>query len=109
MTTHLKSLPFYIATICSSKGGVGKTTLTANLGALLSDMGMRVLIIDADKQPSLSSYYPITERSSDGFTSLTVTFTGANSSAGWNFDIDWCEAVQIARYQKDEHYTWSWR
>ena len=70
MSTNLKSLPFYIATICSSKGGVGKTTLTANLGALLSDMGMRILIIDADKQPSLSSYYPITERSNDGFTSL---------------------------------------
>ena len=68
--TNLKTLPFYIATICSSKGGVGKTTLTANLGALLSDMGLRILIIDADKQPSLSSYYPITERSIDGFTSL---------------------------------------
>jgi len=35
-------------TITSTKGGVGKTTLTANLGALLADMGLRVLLIDAD-------------------------------------------------------------
>ena len=41
-------------TITSTKGGVGKTTLTANLGALLADMGQRVLLIDADAQASLS-------------------------------------------------------
>ncbi len=68
--TTLKNIPFYIATICSSKGGVGKSTLTANIGALLSDIGLRVLLIDADKQPTLSSWYPITERAPDGFTSL---------------------------------------
>ncbi len=31
---------------------------------------------------------------------------GANQSAGWNFDLDWFEPVQIARYERDEHYTW---
>lgn len=46
-------------TVTSTKGGVGKTTLTANLGALLADMGLRVLLIDADVQPSLSKYYPL--------------------------------------------------
>ena len=56
MSQKTKALPYYIATICSSKGGVGKTTLTANLGALLAELGLRVLLIDADKQPSLSSY-----------------------------------------------------
>ncbi|MFY7863873.1 ParA family protein [Roseateles sp.] len=48
-----------IFTIASTKGGVGKTTLTANLGALLADMGLRVLLIDADVQPSLSKYFPL--------------------------------------------------
>ena len=72
MSSITKHHPFLIATICSSKGGVGKTTLTANLAALLSDMGLRLLIIDADKQPSLSSYYPIIERSADGFVSLLM-------------------------------------
>ena len=46
-------------TVLSTKGGVGKTTLTANLGALLADMGLRVLLIDADVQPSLSKYFPL--------------------------------------------------
>jgi chromosome partitioning related protein ParA len=48
-----------IFTIASTKGGVGKTTLTANLGALLADMGLRVLLIDADVQPSLSKYFAL--------------------------------------------------
>src|SRR3989337_2154558 len=46
-------------TVISTKGGVGKTTLTANLGALFADMGLRVLMIDADVQPSLSKFYPL--------------------------------------------------
>jgi chromosome partitioning related protein ParA len=66
----LGKMPFYVATICSSKGGVGKTTLTANLGALLADIGLRTLLIDADKQPSLSSHYRLVKRAPDGFTSL---------------------------------------
>ncbi len=34
--------------ITSGKGGVGKTTVTANLGYQLSKIGMRVLIVDGD-------------------------------------------------------------
>lgn len=37
-----------IAAFASGKGGVGKTTLTANIGAALAQMGKRVLIIDLD-------------------------------------------------------------
>ena len=37
-----------IATITSGKGGVGKTTATANLGAALASMGYRTVCIDAD-------------------------------------------------------------
>jgi len=30
----------------------------------------------------------------------------ANKFAGWFFDINWYEDVQIARYKKNQHYTW---
>jgi len=46
-----------VVSVISTKGGVGKTTVTANLGGLLADAGLRVLLLDLDSQPTLSSYY----------------------------------------------------
>ncbi|HSE83533.1 MAG TPA: septum site-determining protein MinD [Thermodesulfobacteriota bacterium] len=37
-----------VIVITSGKGGVGKTTVTANLGAALASLGKRILTIDAD-------------------------------------------------------------
>lgn len=37
-----------VVTVTSGKGGVGKTTTTANLGIALARMGKRVVMIDAD-------------------------------------------------------------
>ena len=34
--------------ICSGKGGVGKTTLTANLGIALANSGATTAVLDAD-------------------------------------------------------------
>lgn len=34
--------------VCSVKGGVGKTTIAANLGAIFTKMGKRTLLVDAD-------------------------------------------------------------
>lgn len=60
-------------TVASTKGGVGKTTLTANLGALLADLGLRVLLIDADIQPSLSKYFALaSSRPSAGLTDVLL-------------------------------------
>ncbi len=62
--------PGIILSIISSKGGVGKTTLTANISGLLADQGSRVLVVDADAQPALSSYYPLTHRALFGLKNL---------------------------------------
>jgi cellulose biosynthesis protein BcsQ len=62
--------------IVSTKGRVGKTTLTANLGSILADLGQRVLLIDDDLQPTLSSYCRIL----DTVVSATVAYREAASA-----------------------------
>jgi septum site-determining protein MinD len=46
--TPVTSPPARIILICSGKGGVGKTTLTANLGIALAKLGERTTVLDAD-------------------------------------------------------------
>lgn len=58
----------FTITVLASKGGVGKTTTAANLGGLLHDIGLRVLLIDADIQPSLSRYYKLSHVAPQGLT-----------------------------------------
>ncbi len=38
----------YIITVASGKGGVGKSTITVNLGLLLAQRGKKVTVVDAD-------------------------------------------------------------
>ena len=44
----------HIVSVINYKGGVGKTTLTANLAAELAWRGHKVLMIDLDAQASLT-------------------------------------------------------
>ncbi len=60
-------------TVVATKGGVGKTTLSANIGGLLSDMGYRVLLVDADVQPSLSRYFSIAHQAPHGLTEMVMS------------------------------------
>lgn len=41
-------MPGRVITITSGKGGVGKTTATANIGVALAQRGRRVVVVDAD-------------------------------------------------------------
>ena len=46
-----------VVAIINNKGGVGKSTLTANLGGLLGHSGWRVLLVDLDHQGNLGLDY----------------------------------------------------
>lgn len=59
-----------VITFCSTKGGVGKSTKTANVGGLLADLNYKVLLIDGDPQGSLSSHYNIARKADAGLTNL---------------------------------------
>ncbi|WP_431700320.1 ParA family protein [Pseudomonas sp. BR20] len=65
-----------VVSVVSTKGGVGKTTVAANLGGLLADAGLRVLLLDLDSQPTLSSYYALSHEAIAGvyeFIALNLT------------------------------------
>jgi cellulose biosynthesis protein BcsQ len=46
-----------ILSVLNLKGGVGKTTVTANLAAALDGLGYRVLLLDLDLQGSLTGFF----------------------------------------------------
>ncbi|QCG68329.1 ParA family protein [Pseudomonas veronii] len=59
-----------VISVISTKGGVGKTKVAANLGGFIADAGLRVLLLDLDMQPTLSSYYELTRRAPCGIYEL---------------------------------------
>lgn len=52
----------HVVSVMNYKGGVGKTTLTANLAAEIANGGYRVLVIDLDPQANLTfSFFSVEE------------------------------------------------
>jgi chromosome partitioning protein len=65
-----------IVAVCNQKGGVGKTTLTINLGAALADLGQRVLLIDLDPQGHLTEGVGLQEAYLGGTPSIYDSLVG---------------------------------
>lgn len=69
-----------VYTLVNQKGGVGKTTTAINLGAYLSSLGQRVMIVDIDPQANATSCLGVDKRSVTGGT-YEVLLGGAPASA----------------------------
>lgn len=52
-----------VMVIANQKGGVGKTTTAANIGAILTGRGERVLVVDTDPQSALTRQLGLEARS----------------------------------------------
>jgi chromosome partitioning protein len=62
-----------VVSVINHKGGVGKTTLTANLGAGLAARGRKVLLVDLDAQGSLTvSFFTQSEWSDELMPAHTI-------------------------------------
>lgn len=60
-----------IIAITNQKGGVGKTTTAANLGAAMANRGRRSLLVDLDPQASLSASLGIREAAPTAYEIMT--------------------------------------
>ncbi len=84
-----------IISVVNLKGGVGKTTITANLAMSLSARGYRVLMVDLDLQGSLSSLFVnetiLDQRARDGLL-LQHFLTKVAAQAKANL-LDYCVPV----------------
>jgi len=59
-----------VITVSNHKGGVGKTTTVVNLGASLSKLGKKTLLIDLDPQANLTLHLGITAEESNIYTAV---------------------------------------
>ncbi|MCR5085441.1 MAG: AAA family ATPase [Succinivibrionaceae bacterium] len=72
-----------VISICSPKGGVGKTTLTSNLAYVFAKAGTKVVAIDLDPQNAMRLYFGQPLQDDRGFISKIETDPNA----------DWVDAL----------------
>lgn len=69
-----KNLKAEVLTFTNHKGGVGKTTITINVAAVLAFLGFRVCIVDMDTQANASFYLQDEEKyDEDQFVDFNIT------------------------------------
>ncbi|MDD5581368.1 MAG: ParA family protein [Methylobacter sp.] len=68
-----------ILSIANQKGGVGKSTLTVHLAYAALDAGLRVLLVDMDKQGSLSLTFTATDGAASGLTASKLYAAEVNN------------------------------
>lgn len=89
-----------VISVISTKGGVGKTTIAANLGGFAADAGLRVLLLDLDAQPTLSSYYALSRRAPGGIYELLANNESDVSRLSSGTAIDGLDVV----VSNDQHH-----
>jgi cellulose biosynthesis protein BcsQ len=62
----------------NGKGGVGKSSIAANLAGLVALGGWKVLVVDLDKQGNLARDFGCMDRSDDGEAVLRAAVSGTS-------------------------------
>lgn len=77
-----------VIAVMNYKGGVGKTTLTANLGAEVASRGHKVLLIDLDPQANLTfSFYSVDQWREDLRKDTTIMRWYEGDTPGREIDL----------------------
>lgn len=89
--------------VCSPKGGVGKTTLTANLAHTLSRAGYKVLALDFDVQNALRLHFGVPLSETRGFVSKATEFSDWSQSVltvgGQLFVLPYGETTELQNHR----------
>lgn len=95
--------------VCSPKGGVGKTTLAANLAYSLARTGSKVLALDFDVQNALRLHFGVPLNDERGYVAKALELHDWSQcvlSAGSNiFVLPYGEVSEAQRQAFDEQLT----
>lgn len=91
-----------ILLFANQKGGVGKTTLSANMAAAFATRGERVLVVDLDYQGSLTSLMRAEANAQAGDTPSTVDLLFRDTL------IEHWEKIVISSVSENLHYISCW-